>query len=43
MGKLEAVFRIRLSFPLLAHAVTQEPAVIKVRRHEQLSFDHLSR
>lgn len=29
MGKLEAVFRIRLSFPLLAHAVTLEPAVIK--------------
>ena len=29
MGKLEAVYRIRLSFPLLAHAVTQEPAVIK--------------
>lgn len=29
MGKLEAVFRIRLSFPLLAHLVTQEPAVIK--------------
>src|SRR5260370_33240383 len=29
MGKLEAVYRIRLSFPLLAHAVNQEPAVIK--------------
>jgi hypothetical protein len=29
MGKLEAVFRIRLSFPLFAHAVTQEPAVIR--------------
>jgi hypothetical protein len=29
VGKLEAVYRIRLSFPLLAHAVTQEPAVIK--------------
>lgn len=29
MGKLEAVFRIRLSFPLLAHAVNQQPAVIK--------------
>src|SRR5260370_22427694 len=29
MGKLEAVYRIRLSFPLLAHAITQEPAVIK--------------
>jgi hypothetical protein len=29
MGKLGATFRIRLSFPLLAHAVTQEPAVIK--------------
>ncbi len=29
MGKLEALFRIRLSFPLLAHAVNQEPAVVK--------------
>src|SRR5712692_11298272 len=29
MGKLEAVYRIRLSFPLLAHAVNQQPAVIK--------------
>lgn len=29
MGKLEAVYRIRLSFPLLAHAVYQQPAVIK--------------
>jgi len=29
MGKLEALFRIRLSFPLLAHAVTQEPAIVK--------------
>jgi hypothetical protein len=28
MGKLEAVYRIRLSFPLLAHAVNQQPAVI---------------
>jgi hypothetical protein len=28
MSKLEAVFRIRLSFPLLAHAVNQQPAVI---------------
>jgi hypothetical protein len=29
MGKLEAVFRVRLSFPLLAHAVNQQPAVVK--------------
>src|SRR5258708_4523526 len=29
MGKLEAVFKIRLSFPLLAHAVAQQPAVVK--------------
>src|SRR6266849_10417917 len=29
MGKLEAVFKIRLSFPLLAHAVNQAPAVVK--------------
>jgi hypothetical protein len=29
VGKLEAAFRIRLSFPLLAHAVTQDPAVVK--------------
>src|SRR6267154_146608 len=29
MGKLEARFTIRLSFPLLAHAVNQQPAVIK--------------
>jgi hypothetical protein len=28
-GQLEAVYRIRLSFPLLAHAVNQQPAVIK--------------
>jgi hypothetical protein len=29
MGKLEAVFRIRLSFPLLTHAVDQQPVVMK--------------
>ena len=29
MGKLEAAYKIRLSFPLLAHAVNQQPAVIK--------------
>jgi len=29
VAKLEALFRIRLSFPLLAHAVNQAPAVIK--------------
>ncbi|SRR6266478_21038 len=29
MGKLEVVFRIRLSFPLLTMAVNQQPAVIK--------------
>jgi hypothetical protein len=29
MGKLEVVFRVRLSFPLLAHAITQKPAVVK--------------
>ena len=29
MGKLEAVFRVRLSFPILAHAVNQQPAVVK--------------
>jgi len=29
MGKLEAEFKIRLSFPLLAHAVNQPPAVVK--------------
>lgn len=29
MGKLEAIFRIPLSFPLLAHAVNQQPAVVK--------------
>jgi hypothetical protein len=29
MGKLEALFRIRLSYPLLAHAIAKEPAVVK--------------
>jgi hypothetical protein len=37
MGKLEAVFRIRLSFPLLAPAVTQGPASSSPARTTQLS------
>lgn len=28
MSKLVALFRIRLSFPLLAHAIAKEPAVV---------------